>query len=340
MNRTTAPDIRKTDQLFDCAMPVKAGAIREVRRTEEFYIKLDKRKNHSFKSEFDRAIQLQKAGIPVTDPIFYTTTEKGSFLVTGAFEGISLEEYLKNHSPGKDFYFMAADLLKKMLKKGFIHTDFHLGNLLYSEKENRFVLVDVDGIKKIPPFLVPLVPEYIRFHLLTEFRSHLNKEEMSALFRSAGVKSPEKFYSRLFIRNAGKIRHSWARRKKQILSGYPKFTVPDNDTLTDRDNAGKKCEELPLDNGRNLFLAHFYLKLIRVPHRELQTLDLKNDRVTAVAADHDQPEKTAAEEMIARLQFYGIDTTISDWRKGNGNLPELYSLEKVAASPLISQTTE
>lgn len=324
------------DTLFESCRTVKAGAVREVRTDGKIFIKLDKRKHHSFAREFNRGLELTACGIPTVRPLFFTASEKGSYLATEAFNGIALEDYLKNNIPDEKFFLDAASLLKKMLSCGFLHTDFHLGNLLYSPESGKFALVDVEGIRKIPRCLIPLMPRHISFHLLTEFRSLLNKEQLLQLFRFAGMSKPENFYAAIFSRNAAFIRHSWPRRRQQILSAYRKFTFLQDGKLIDSD-----LEDLPgtiqwHDNGKALFLAHFYLKLIRMPHRMAAAFDPATGKVALLPGKTDRPDESITREMIQRMNFYGVKTDINDWQQSNG-LPELSALEKVAALPFICE---
>lgn len=323
-----------SDALFESCCTIKAGAVREVRTNGKIFIKLDKRKYHSFAQEFNRGLELAACGIPTVRPLFFTTSEKGSYLATEAFNGIALEDYLKTNIPNEKFFLDAASLLKKMLNRGFLHTDFHLGNLLYSSESGKFALVDVEGIRKIPRCLMPLIPRHIRFHLLTEFRNLLNKEQLLQLFRFVGMSKPENFYDTIFSRNAAFIRHSWPRRRQQILSSYRKFTFLQDGKLIDND-----LKDLPgtiqwHDNGKALFLAHFYLKLIRMPHRIAAAFDPATGKVALLPAKSDRPDESITREMIQRMNFYGVKTDINDWQQSNG-LPELTALEKVAALPFI-----
>ena len=84
------------EEFFNSANIVKSGKIREVRCKDGIFIKLDRRKNHSFKSEFECALKLKKADIPVTEPLFYTSGKNGNYLATREFTGVSLEDLLKN----------------------------------------------------------------------------------------------------------------------------------------------------------------------------------------------------------------------------------------------------
>ncbi len=328
------------EEFFNSATIIKSGKIREVRRSGDIFIKLDKRKNHSFAREFNCAVKLKNAGIPVTEPLFFTVKSSGNYLATKAFEGITLENFIKSAVPDKDFFEKLLELLNKMFHNGFIHRDFHLGNLLYSPEKKLFSLVDVDSIYRIPAFAVPWIPQKIRFHLLTEFRSVLNDSQLLELFTAAGIRNPESFLQKTFIRNARYIQHHWKRRREQILTGYRKFTrIDDNGIIF---NSGISQEELEKgekvsDPDAKIFLANFYLDLICIPHRKALAFDPASSTTTLAPANMISADGIPVDDMIKRLKYYGISSEKEDWKKGSSPLPEFHTLEKAAALPFITQ---
>ncbi len=329
---------KEIDKLFDQAQTVKVNNVREVRRAGDLFLKLDRRKNHSFKKEFNTIQMLKKAGIPVTEPVCFAASARGNYLITKAFDGISTEEYLKVNLPDENFLHQVADLLKTILDNGFIHKDFHLGNLLYSPAEKRFALVDTDAICRPISLIRKFIPQKVKFHLLTEFRGVLNKAALLRLFNKFDIDDPEKFYREIFIRDAEHIRKEWHRRREQILNGYPKFINCLDGELFDRD---AKEEEFPAairqERGLPYFLAHFYLHLIRIPHRRVLRYSPSDSSISIAPAGSRPAPEDAVNEMIERLSFYGISTAPEQWKAGRGDLPELHDLEKVAASPFIME---
>jgi hypothetical protein len=281
---------------------------------------------------------LKRSGIPVTEPVCFAASARGNYLITKAFDGISAEEYLKENLPDEKFLLQVAGLLKTLLDNGFIHRDFHLGNLLYDPAKKRFALVDVDAICRPFSFIRKFIPDRVKFHLLTEFREVLDKAALIKLFNELNVDDPENFYREIFIRDAKHIGKEWHRRREQILNGYPKFINCLDGELFDRD---AKEEDFPAatrqERGLPYFLAHFYLHLIKIPHRRILRYSPSDSSILiARASDRPAPEK-AVNEMIERLSLYGINTTSEQWKAGRGNLPELQDLEKVAASPFIME---
>ncbi len=333
---TNIPSHAEIDKLFDQGQLIKAGKIREVRRNGDIFLKLDHRRHASFKKEFKRAVQLQKSGIPVTEQLFYARTGRGNYLATRAFDGIAADEYLKKNVPDREFFRNAAQLLIKMLDANFIHTDFHLGNLLYSPENRTFSLVDVDSVMKVPAFVKCFIPEYVKFDLLTKFKGWMLKNDLLELFEFAGVTDKEKLYSQLFIREAAYIRHTWDRRRRQILEGYKKFTYCFENDLFDSDaEENDFVNAVKLESGRSIFLAHFYLNLINVPHRRALRFSPATGEVLLVPENTCPAPENEAREMVERLRIYGIETDITDWRKNPDGLPELAAVEKVAAQPFI-----
>ena len=106
------------EEFFNSATIIKSGKIREVRRQGDIFIKLDKRKKHSFAKEFNCAVKLKKAGIPVTEPLFFVSKTSGNYLATKAFEGITLEDFIKTTVPDKEFFTALIELLNKMFHAG------------------------------------------------------------------------------------------------------------------------------------------------------------------------------------------------------------------------------
>ena len=328
------------DLLFENGTPVKSGKVREVRRNGEIFIKLDRRKHHSFRREFQCAAALLKCGIPVVEPLFFTSTAAGAYLATAAFNGVPASEYLKKAAPHDRIFESALELLLKMLNNGFIHTDFHLGNLLYSPENNFCTLVDVDAVKKVPRWLMPLIPEKTKFHLIAEFSGKLDKKSLTALMEKAGITDTENFYRRIFKDHSRFINHEWQKRRKQILGGYPKFTIIENGTLIAKEFADTGCPDaIPVSpGGRNIFLAGFYLELLRIPHRKVVRLDTASDTVWLAPAGNEPPTAEMLEEMNGRMMLYGIETTAGQWG-GNaaGTLPEFNDLQAIAGLPLITK---
>ncbi len=331
-------DIKQVENLYDSAVPVKNNPVREVRRNQEFFIKFDHRPNHGFSREFSAAEKLKKAGLPVVEHVFCGKSERGNFLVTRSFaDSVSVEEYLRSNVPEMSFFETIADLACNILKSGFLHSDFHLGNLLYSESKQTFALVDVRKVRSMPQWIINSLPESSRFHVLTEFRGVLRKTQLLSLFNRVGIADPREFYEEMFTSDNLAIRDEWPRRRKQILSGYPKFTrcvdkILFNSNASDADIASA----VEISGGKAVFLAGFFLDLIQIPHRKLVKYDPVSDTAYAVPETKEMSGGEAAIEMLNRLSYYDIISSPHDWRNVNECLlPHLSNLQQIADQPFV-----
>lgn len=336
-NGTETFTVAEVEAMFREAVPVKRSAVREVRRHGDYFIKFDRRNNHGFAREFATARRLKEAGLPVVNHLFCGQGENGHYLVTGSFaDSVAVDDFLRTELPDMAFFETIADLAKSLLGKGFLHADFHLGNLLYNTRSRTFALVDVRQVRQMPLWLLNNLPESSRFHVLTEFRGVLRRRELLQLFRRVGVAKPGNFYEDMLSADNAAIRDEWPRRRKQILSGYPKFTRKENGVLYNShadDAAIAAAVEIP--GGKAVFLAGFFLDLVQIPHRKLVKFDPATDRAYAEPECKNPPGGESAIEMMQRLNFYDIPTAPADWRDSGRGLPHLNALNRVAGEPFI-----
>ena len=329
--------VEKVEELFHDAILVKDNKVREVRRSGNYFIKFDHRANHGFAREFAIAQKLRRAGIPVVDHLFYGRGANGNYLVTGAFVGsVDVATYLRNHVPELKFFERIADMQTSMLKKGFLHTDFHMGNLLYNENEDSFALVDVRKIRQVPLWLMNRLPELVRFQGLLEFRKVLRRGDLFRIFRRAGVTNPSKFYEDMFTEDNQALRDEWPRRRRQILSGYLKFTRKEGNVLYNSHATEKElASAVKIPGGKAAFLAGFFLDMANIPHRQLLKYELDTGTAYAEPECTVQPGGEAAIEMMTRLNFYDILSNPSDWCQPEKGLPQLRNLNRVAGESFI-----
>lgn len=329
-------DIKTVEKLFADAIPVKVTCCREVRCSSDIFIKLDRRRMHSFSREMTAAKKLRAAGIPVVDHLFCGRGKFGHYLVTGRF-GIPVDEYLRSGTPDIKFFCKITDLALQMLKAGFLHGDFHPGNLLYDPASGSLMLTDVRRVMKLPEWILRRLPEKSKFHILTEFRGFLKKKELLVLFRRAKITNPLKFYENMFEWDNVLIRKEWKRRRKQILSGYRKFTRKEgsilfNSSATDQELA--EAEIIP--GGKAVFLAGYFLDLINMPHRKVLRYDIDTDTVYALPESPGRPGGELTLEMIYRLNSYDITNSApEDWSVCENGLPCFNALNKVAEESFI-----
>ena len=206
-NGTETFTVAEVEAMFREAVPVKRSAVREVRRHGDYFIKFDRRNNHGFAREFATARRLKEAGLPVVNHLFCGQGENGHYLVTGSFaDSVAVDDFLRTELPDMAFFETIADLAKSLLGKGFLHADFHLGNLLYNTRSRTFALVDVRQVRQMPLWLLNNLPESSRFHVLTEFRGVLRRRELLQLFRRVGVAKPGNFYEDMLSADNAAIR--------------------------------------------------------------------------------------------------------------------------------------
>ena len=330
-------DAAAVEKMFDSSVSVKYNKFREVRCCGKYFIKFDRRDGHGFKKEFAISQRLEQAGIPVVKHVFCGKTSKGNYLVTEAFSsGMTVDKYLRKNIPPMEFFQRITDLICELLKKGFLHRDFHLGNLLYDQESDRFALVDVRAVNKLPNWILKRVPLSVRLHVLKEFRSVLLRPEMVSLFKRAGIENPGEFYDDMLEKDNEHIRKNWQRRRKQILNGYAKFSIKDGNFLLDSSaSAEELANAVPVPGGKAVFLANFFMDLIQMPHRYIVKYDVEKDTAYAAVEKEGLPGGEATLEMIGRLNLYDIETSPSDWYARGAGLPVLGNLEKLAAESFI-----
>ena len=330
-------DIQTVEKMFRDAEVIKNSPIREVRRAGDYFIKFDRRSGHGFAKEFAAAEKLQQAGLPVVNHLFHGKSPRGNYLVTGSFaNSVQVDDYLRDNVPEMSFFEAIADLVKLMLAKGFLHTDFHLGNLLYNTAENSFALVDVKKVRSVPQWLLKKMSTRTKFYPLTEFRRVLGKKDLLQLFKRAGISAPAEFYEEMLVADCEDRMAEWKRRRKQILSAYSKFTRKDGDLLI---NVRATPEEIAaaevIPGGKAVFLAGYFMDLIQIPSRKVTAYDTKTDTAYAVPALKAHAGGEAAIEMMDRASYYDISTAPADWAHQVKGIPMLNALKRVAAEPFI-----
>ena len=330
-------DIKTVEKMFRDAEVVKNSPIREVRRAGDYFIKFDRRSSHGFAKEFTAAEKLQQTGLPVVNHLFHGKSDNGNYLVTGSFaDSVQVDDYLRDNVPEMSFFEAIADLVKSMLSKGFLHTDFHLGNLLYNTVENSFALVDVKKVRSVPQWLLKKMSDRTKFYPLTEFRRVLKKRDLLKLFKRAGVSAPGEFYEEMLSADCEDRMAEWKRRRKQILSAYPKFTRKDGDLLVNvRATPDEIAAAEVIPGGKAVFLAGYFMDLIQIPSRKVTAYNTQTDTVYALPAGKIHAGGEAAIEMMDRASYYDIATAPEDWAHQYRGVPMLNSLEKVAVEPFI-----
>ena len=91
------------------------------------------------------------------------------------------------------------------------------------------------------------------------------------------------------------------------------------------------------DPEAKIFLTHFYLDQIRIDHRKALAYFPESQTVILEKETKTQADSASVNDMIKRLEFYGITTDADDWRQDSAPLPKLHELKKVSILPFITQ---
>jgi hypothetical protein len=262
------------------------------------------------KSEFNTAMLLEKAGIPIVKYLGWG--RRGSLSMTFS-EAISdavtawdfwAREYIVGGRDHAVFLDNLAGFLKKFIYSGFFHPDFHLGNVLYSPQSGQFALVDVYGITK--PDCISVSQMECMYKIALAFRDAINDAEAVKLTLFMGIRdTPEA--ARLYFDSALKVEAAllngeWPKRRRQILENYRKFITQssiDGQEYLLRHSQGSepfiKPAELsqalksgnmgkvilPANEALTIWLRSFRLQFYGIPHRQPLILE-KNGSQSAL----------------------------------------------------------
>lgn len=293
MDQLTAASVAER---FGRASVVKSNPVREVRTDGEFYYKIDRRPGRGFAGEFRAAKLLEERHIPVVEHLWHGVIPAGAVLVTRALAAApSVREYVARRVPDAEFRRKFAEFIRDFLASGLGHVDLHVGNVLYAAAEGRFVLVDVQGVRRRRwrrfPYVVVRAP--------LELRRHLHKEQVCEMLKIVGVPEPEHFFDRSLGIEAAALKREWEKRRRQILSGYPKFTCIDGAKLVAASATPEELTGLAWRPGSEAdFVSAFFWELAEIPHERVVVFD-REKREIGVAPEA-FPTPLAADEIAAR----------------------------------------
>lgn len=299
MDRLTAASVAER---FDRAAVVKSNPVREVRTDGEFYYKLDRRRGRTFAGEFRAAKLLEERHIPVVEHLWHGVIPSGAVLVTRALAAApSVREYLARRIPDAEFRRNFAGFVRDFLGSGLGHVDMHVGNILYATTEGRFVLVDVQGVRRSRRKKFP----YVIVRAPLELRCHLHKDEVCEMLAAVGVPDAERFFDRALEIEAAALNGEWAKRRRQILSGYPKFTRVEGAKLVAVSATPEELEKLAWRPGSEAdFVSAFYWELAEIPHERAVVFD-RQKRAVGVAPPP-FPTPLGADEIAARRRVLAM----------------------------------
>ena len=281
---------------FAHATTVKSNPVREVRTDGEFYYKLDRRPGRTFEREFRAAKLLEERSIPVVRHLWYGAIPEGAVLVTQALAAApSVRDYLARHYPDAEFRRKFAMFVRDFLASGLGHVDMHVGNILYSAAEGRFVLVDVQGVRRRRCKKLP----YVIVRAVLELRRHLTRAECCEMLGIVGVPDAGRFFDRALEVEAAALKREWEKRRRQILSGYPKFTRVDGAKLVAVSATPEELASLEWRPGSEAdFVSAFFWELAEIPHERAVAFD--RERREVGFAPQLFPTPLASDEVAAR----------------------------------------
>ena len=314
-------------QLLAEAETVKSNAVRKVYRSGSFYIKLDRRAGRSFCGEFNAALFCQREGIPVVEHLAWGKSSEGALLITRSADGFEEAASLFRSRQSRELYQSFGGFLRKIFESRVYHPDFHGGNILINPENGQCLLVDLHGIRK-RTFFDHLFRMGLMTRCIMEVRNCCSDGEMIELIESCGIPGGEAFFTSSLARENKFLAELLPKRRKQILSGYFKYTCEAGSKLIDvsaKESEVEESEELLLPEGEELFLFHFFLTFAKIPHRRVLAFDRKSG---AIWLEKELPRcyRSAAsgEELCRRLKFNGVESSPEDFRDGY-----LYNLVEV-----------
>lgn len=298
---------------------IKSNAIRQVYRSGEYYIKLDRRANRSFSGEFNSALLCEAENIPVVEHLAWGRSSEGSWLVTRAANGFVEAASLFRYRQENCVYEAMALFLKKVFNSGIWHPDLHAGNVLIEPDSCRCLLVDLHGVRKKNFF--DRFRKYRMQRCIMEFRNTLSDLQMCRLITLCGIDGAEKFFAGALRREAALLQALMPKRRIQILKGYFKYTrIENSGRLVDVEVDGSELEQTVSEHtphAAGLFLFHFFLTLAKIPHTRILACDPEEN---ICYWENEIPEKfrsdAAPAELCRRLRCNGIKCEESDFAQG------------------------
>ena len=296
MDKLTAASVAER---FGSAAAVKKNPVREVRTDGEFYYKLDVRRGHGFAGEFAAAKLLEARRIPVVEHVWQGSIPEGEVLVTRALaDAPTVGEYLASRVPDAEFRRKFALFIRSYLDSGLGHDDLHIGNILYAVREGRFVLVDVRAVRRSRRRKFP----YNICRAALELRRHLSKCEVCAMLETIGVPEPERFFDRGLAVEAAALKREWAKRRRQILSGYPKFTRIEGEKLVAVSATPEELKALEWRPGSEAdFVSAFFWEIAEIPHERVLAFDREKRLIGVAPASF--PTPLPPEELASRRRI-------------------------------------
>jgi len=211
--------------------------------------------------------------------------------------------WFENHDSNErriKFLHSLAQYIYKFMQSSLQHPDFHIGNLLYHEEKNIFIMVDVYGVTPLRSASDDAIFNMRR--IIGAFRGEISIDEaISLIIESKMEKTQEaalKLWEKIVAAENDEMEKLWPKRREQILSGKSKYCVKSTHggkeyfirysmsgkpLLCNSDIEFKGFEKLPSsgalsrDKSEKIWLDSFRKEFARIPQAEIPVLWEKSD---------------------------------------------------------------
>ena len=114
-----------------------------------------------------------------------------------------------------------------------------------------------------------------------------------------GVPDAGRFFDRALAIEAAALKREWAKRRRQILSGYPKFTRVEGAKLVASSATPEELETIEWrPGGESAFVSAFFWEIAEIPHERVLAFDREKHLIGIAPALF--PTPLSPEEVAAR----------------------------------------
>ena len=315
---------------------IKHNPVRDVFKKDSWYIKVDHRKFHTFKHEFNMALALKRHGIPVVEHLLCARTGTENFLITAELKNsIPAGDFLDSPADKTNFIAALTGFMEQWQNTPFEHTDPHFGNLLYIPETNRLFLVDVHDIKQ-RFFPCRCRKDIARF--IFNLRGRVPYRTIIDLMTKFQIAEPEKSFCSMMQKEFARIKKEWQKRKKQLFDAYPKFSYRKDNWLICtpyKEISASLPAEFTAD-AQAEFAASTFLNLLQIPHRRCVAVDLQNNMVKRTGKLSALPDDEESAMFTQVLALCGFTASPGQYRLYN-DTAALDEISGVAKSPLFKE---
>ncbi|MFA7230750.1 MAG: lipopolysaccharide kinase InaA family protein [Victivallaceae bacterium] len=333
---------------YEVAGRVKSNPVRKVFKIDDdYFVKHDTPEkfihhlralfSSKCKREFETALQLEEAGVPVVEYLGWGRKGSESMLLSRTFPGsISAREYwyrefvYGKHKPDA-FIDQLCAFIADFFESGFFHPDFHSGNILYSPETGTFALVDVYGIQ--PQVRLDAKQREAQNRIVFDLQEGLTDKLAVKFILQTSIRHAANDALNYWLdglkQDAERTMASWPKRKRQFLDHYEKFIetviTDDNEFLIRKDNILQPAvnpetvpdslsgnifdiRRLPIAEAEKLWLTSFKLQLFGIDHIRPLVFELPSILYYEKIPDGIGPVQDAEllREFNRKCEFFGI----------------------------------